>query len=180
MKSLTFSTKINRKTGKKQFTENFYIDEHRNHQRGKLPPVTHVYNQKDEKTGEILRTKEIKVCKFCSNALPETREKGHDRIFCDNDKCQKLHWKIKNLIEEKQKKEPDIIAIIREPIKIKKEDWDKSGKFYPPEYKIPERIEMKIVRKGKPKRENWEPLSTRKTKNGKTILNPNVPIKLIT
>jgi len=157
MKSLTFSKKINRKTGKLQYTENFYKDEHGTIQRGKLPPYKHHYTNP-----ETNETTEIKVCKFCLNQLPEQKEKGHDRIFCDNEKCSKLYWKIRNSINEKKKKEPDIIAITRDPIKIKKEFWDKTDKFYPPEYKIPEKIEMKIIREGKPDPEDWEPLSTRK------------------
>lgn len=158
MKTIAFSRRINRKTGKLQYTKNFYVDQHGQYQLGKLPPVTHYYTNED--TG---KTTEIKVCKFCLNRLPEILEKGHDRIFCDsNNDCSNLYWKIQHLIQEKKKKEPDIIAIIWEPTKIKKEFWDKTGKFYPPEYKTPERIIMKIVREGKPNKEDWEPLTTRK------------------
>jgi len=158
MKTIDLSTKINRKTGKDQYTTNFYINEHGKYQRGKLPPVTHLFENPD-----TTQTTKIKVCKFCWNELPELEDKGHDRIFCDSDNdCANLYWKIRNLIKEKKKKEPDIIAIIWEPIKIKQEFWDKAGKFYPPQYKIPERINMKIVREGKPNREDWEVLTTRR------------------
>jgi len=158
MKTINFSKKINRKTGKLQYTKNFYVDQHGQYQLGKLPPLTHHYTDPKTKT-----TSTVKVCKFCLNPLQDTLEKWHNRIFCNsNNDCPNLYWKIRHLIQEKKKKEPDIIVIVWEPTKIKKEFWDKTGKFYPPEYKIPERIIMKIVREGKPDQEDWEPLSTRK------------------
>ena len=165
MKSIDFSTTINRKTGTEQYTQNFYINENREYQLGKLPPVTHYYTNED--TG---KTTEIKVCKFCLNSLPEILEKGHDRIFCDsNNDCPNLYWKIQELIAKKKEQEPDIELIIWQPEKIESEYWAKDGTFYPPKYRVPERINMKIVRKGKPDKEDWEPLSTRKRTSKKDV-----------
>ena len=156
MKTINFSTKINRKTGKEQYTQNFYVDQHGQYQLGKLPPLTHHYADPKTKT-----TTTVKVCKFCWNLLPEMREKGHDMIFC-NKRCQNLKGKIDDTLQEKKKKEPDIIAIMWQPEKIESEYWAKDGTFYPPKFKFPEKINMKIIREGKPEPEDWEPLSTRK------------------
>lgn len=144
------------KKGKPRWNKDFYIDESNEQKLGKIPPLTHSYTLP---SGEII---EIQVCKFCLNKLPEKEEKGHDRIFC-SDECKKLHWKIKNLVEQKQKDEPDITMIIWEPEVIEGESFSKDGKRgHPKKYKVPERIMMKIIRKDKPGKEDWEPLSTRK------------------
>lgn len=160
MKSISQEEKINRKTGKKQYVENFHIDEHGVTQRGKLPQLIIPYIKK--LNGEIIKVIQIPSCKFCLNALPELEEKGHDRIFC-SDKCNRLYWKIRKIIEEKQKQEPDIEIIIWNPIKIKSEEWLKHT-FIKAQYKIPERIDMKIIRKNKPDKENWEVLTTKRRK----------------
>lgn len=150
--------KKNRKTNKWNFTKNLYVDAEQEFQLGKIPPLTHHYTNPDTE-----KITEVKVCKFCWNPLPEIKEKEHDRIFCDSkNDCPNLYWKIRNLVTEKKKKEADIIGINWEPEKIKNEFWDKAGKIYPPQYKIPERIIMKIIREGKPDKEDWEPLTTRK------------------
>lgn len=154
----------NRKTGKEHPTKNFYVDENQEIQLGKLSPLIHHYtNPKTKKTADV------KVCKFCNNPIPKTLEKGHDMIFCRDNDCQNLHWKIQNLLEEKKKRESDIEFIIWNSQKIKQEFWDKSGKFYPPKYKVPERITMKIVRKGKPDQKDWEPLTIRRRISKKDV-----------
>lgn len=144
------------KKGKPHWNKDFHIDENGDHQLGKLPPLIHPYTLP---SGEII---EVKVCKFCWNKLPEIEEKGHDKIFC-SDNCKKLHWKIKNSVEQKQNEDSDIIMILWEPELIESESFSKDGKAgHPKKYKVPEKIMMKIVRRGNPDKEDWEPLSTRK------------------
>lgn len=144
------------KKGKPRYNKEFHIDENNEYQLGGIPPLTHYYNLEN---GEV---KEVKVCKFCWNELPAVQEKGHIKVFCE-DKCKKSHWKIKNLVEQKRKEEPDIIMINWEPELIKNESFSKDGKSgHPKRYKVPERIIMKVVRNGKPSKEDWESLSTRK------------------
>lgn len=161
MKSISQKEKINRKTGKKQYVENFHIDEHGVTQRGKLPPLIIPYMK--ELNGEIIEVIHIPSCKFCFNALPKLDEKGHDRIFCSPE-CNRLYWKIRKIIEEKREQESDIEIIIWNPIKIKLEEWTKTLGLIPAQYKIPERIDMKIIRKNKPDKENWEVLTTKRRK----------------
>lgn len=158
MKSISQETKINSKTGKKQYVKNFYIDEHGVTQQGKLSPFKISYT--NPWNNEVV---EIPVCKFCWNLLPELEEKGHDMLFCGH-KCNRLYWKIRKIIEEKQKQEPNIEFIIWNPIKTDLEVWSHILGLIPAQYKIPERIDMKIVRKNKPDKENWEVLTTKRRK----------------
>lgn len=144
---------INPKTSK--WNKDFYIDENQEFQLGKLPPLIHHY------TLESCEQISVEVCKFCWNPLPETEEKGHDKIFCGK-KCKNRYYKIQKIFEEKKDKEPNITGIFWEPEIIEMEKGKTKETFVPKKYKVPEKIMMKIVYKDKPSIKEGVPLTKRK------------------
>ena len=153
---ITFS--IDKKTGKLQPSKNYYMDENLEFKLGMIPPLIHYYEIPKELGGGI---KEVPVCKFCWNALPEMDEKGHDMRFC-NVKHKIRHLKICIDINKRKEKDPSITGITWSPQLVKDEEWFKDGTLKPREYKVPEKIDM-VINTNKSKNEVEQiPLSTKK------------------